>query len=61
MASPVHVVCLVAMGMWIIDACDLEQLAATCERLGRWDFLFVAAPLRLKNSTGSPLNPIAVF
>lgn len=59
--APVHSVCMVAMGMWVIDGCDLETLAETCERLGRWEFLFSAAPLRLKNSTGSPLNPIAVF
>lgn len=60
-SAPVHSVCLVAMGMWIIDGCDLEALASTCAELGRWEFLFFAAPLRLKNSTGSPMNPIAVF
>jgi kynurenine formamidase len=59
--APVHSVCMVAMGMWIIDGCDLELLAQTCERLQRWEFLFSAAPLRLKNATGSPLNPVAIF
>lgn len=59
--APVHSVCMVAMGMWIIDGCDLEDLARTCQELGRWEFLFTAAPIRLKNSTGSPLNPIAIF
>ncbi|MCU1360151.1 MAG: hypothetical protein JWN99_1440, partial [Ilumatobacteraceae bacterium] len=59
--APVHSVCMVAMGMLIIDGCDLEGLAATCERLGRWDFLFTSSPLRLKNSTGSPMNPTALF
>lgn len=59
--APVHSVCMVAMGMWIIDGCDLEELARTCEQLSRWEFLFTAAPLRLKNSTGSPFNPLAVF
>jgi hypothetical protein len=52
---------MVAMGMWIIDGCDLELLAQTCERLQRWEFLFFTAPLRLKNATGSPMNPVAVF
>lgn len=60
-ASPIHVVALVAMGMWIIDGCELEALAGECRRLNRWEFLFVTAPLRLKNSTGSPINPLAVF
>jgi hypothetical protein len=27
----------------------------------RWEFLLTIAPLRLKNVTGSPVNPIAVF
>jgi len=59
--APVHLVCLVAMGMWIIDNCDLEEAAAMAAQLGQYSFLFTAAPLRLKNSTGSPLNPVAVF
>lgn len=59
--SPVHTVCLVAMGMWIIDGCDLESLAETCARIGRWEFLLYLAPLRLNGGTGSPINPIAVF
>lgn len=59
--SPVHHVAITAMGMWIVDNCDFEALAATCRELGRWEFFITMAPLRLKNSTGSPLNPIAVF
>ncbi|HEV8530302.1 MAG TPA: hypothetical protein VGT00_02675 [Methylomirabilota bacterium] len=27
----------------------------------RWEFLLTLAPLRLKNVTGSPVNPIALF
>jgi kynurenine formamidase len=57
----VHAICMVAMGMWIIDGCDLEQLAQTCQELGRYEFMFITSPLRLKNSTGSPINPLAVF
>lgn len=59
--APFHVVALCAMGTWIIDNLDLESLAATCQELGRWAFLSVVAPLRLKNATGSPVNPIAIF
>jgi len=36
-------------------------VAAACEERGRWEFLFVAAPLRIPGGTGSPLNPLAVF
>jgi hypothetical protein len=27
----------------------------------RWEFLFIAGPLRIPGGTGSPLNPIAIF
>lgn len=27
---PIHQVGLVAMGMWLIDNCDLEELVTTC-------------------------------
>lgn len=59
--APIHTVGVVAMGLWIIDACDLEELARTCDEVGRWEFMVVVAPLRLKNSTGSPVNPLAIF
>ena len=39
----------------------LEDLVPQCEARGRWEFFFVAAPLRLVGGTGSPLNPIAIF
>lgn len=58
---PVHAVGIVAMGLWLLDNCDLEELAATAARLGRWEFLFTLAPLRLVGATGSPVNPLATF
>ena len=36
-------------------------LAALCEKLNRYEFMFIVAPLRFKNATGSPTNPLAVF
>ncbi len=58
---PIHRVGIVAMGLWLIDAANCEELAATCRRLNRWDFMFVMAPLRFPGATGSPVNPLAVF
>jgi kynurenine formamidase len=58
---PVHGVGMGAMGMWILDNPDYEELAETCARLGRWEFLAVIAPLKLANGTGSPVNPLAMF
>jgi kynurenine formamidase len=58
---PIHVLALTAMGVHLLDYLHLRELAAVCEKAGRWEFLFVAAPLRIAGGTGSPLNPIAVF
>jgi kynurenine formamidase len=49
------------MGMPLVDNCDLEALAATCADLGRWEFQFVLAPLRVEGGSGSPVNPLAIF
>jgi kynurenine formamidase len=59
--NPVHQIGIVAMGLWILDNAWLDNLAAACQARGRWEFLINILPLRLKNATGSPVNPVAVF
>ncbi len=61
LSSPMHQIGIVAMGLWLLDNANLEELAAACEEYQRWEFLFVIAPLRVQGGTGSPVNPIAVF
>jgi kynurenine formamidase len=58
---PLHVLALNAMGIYLLDYLDLEELTGACDRAERWEFLFVAAPLRIRGGTGSPLNPLAVL
>jgi kynurenine formamidase len=58
---PIHALTLNAMGLHLIDYLQFEDLRPACERAGRWEFLFVAAPLRIVGGTGSPLNPIAIL
>ena len=60
-SMPIHTVGLVAMGLWLIDNCDLDELAAALRRAARWAFQFVLAPLRFRGATGSPANPLAIF
>jgi kynurenine formamidase len=60
-AAPVHIVGLVAMGLPLIDNCDLESLATACAELERWEFQFVVAPLRIVGGSGSPVNPLAML
>lgn len=61
LAFPVHAVALVAMGAWLLDHVEVEELAATCRRLARWEFLLTVEPLRMVGSTGSHVNPLAIF
>ncbi|WP_336159327.1 cyclase family protein [Amycolatopsis sp. VC5-11] len=56
-----HGVALPRLGMPLIDAVDADDLAAVCAELGRYSFLFVAAPPRILGLTGVPVNPVAVF
>jgi kynurenine formamidase len=58
---PMHVLALNALGVHLLDYLQLEGLARRCEQEQRWEFLFVAAPLRITRGTGSPVNPIAIF
>ena len=58
---PIHVLAINAMGVHLLDYLQFEDLRAACERARRWEFLFVAAPLRIAGGTGSPINPIAIF
>ncbi|HEY7629896.1 MAG TPA: cyclase family protein [Thermoleophilaceae bacterium] len=60
-AFPIHVLALNAMGVHLLDYLQFEDLADACEREGRWEFLFAAAPLRIARGTGSPVNPTAIF
>ncbi|WP_185995273.1 cyclase family protein [Nocardioides campestrisoli] len=53
---PAHRVLLVESGIYIIEALDLEGLAAA----GVHEFLFVMSPLKFFGATGSPVRPLAV-
>jgi kynurenine formamidase len=57
----IHTVGIVAMGLWLIDNCNHEELAAACARLQRWEFLVSVAPLKLRSATGCPVSPLALL
>lgn len=60
-AFPIHVLALNAMGILLLDYLQLEDLSRACEAAGRWEFMCVAAPLRIVGGTGSPVNPLAIL
>ena len=53
---PVHVHLLVEKGIHIIEALNLEELS----RARVYEFVFVAAPLKIRGGTGSPIRPFAL-
>lgn len=61
LSDPLHELALVALGMPLLDNLDLEAVAREAATRNRPTFLFVAAPLRTKGGSGSPLNPLATF
>ncbi len=58
---PIHVLAISALGIHLLDYLQFEDLRAACEEHARWEFLLMAAPLRIDGGTGSPVNPIAIF
>ncbi len=58
---PLHSLALVSLGVSIFDNLDFERVAVVARELGRYQFMFMASPLRIEKGMGSPLNPIATF
>lgn len=52
--APIAVDVSARHGLW---ADRRDGIAETCERLGRWEFLCLIAPLRITGGTGSPVKP----
>lgn len=59
--QPLHQVVIPNLGLTVGEMWDLEELGATCAETGRFEFLLVAAPLRITGAVGSPVTPIAIF
>jgi kynurenine formamidase len=58
---PFHTLALASLGMPLLDNLNLDALSSEALQQKRWEFLFVAAPLRVGGGSGAPLNPLAVF
>lgn len=57
---PVHVLCLVMMGLLQGQNFVLEDLSAACAADRRYTFLLQATPERFLRSTGGLVNPVAI-
>jgi hypothetical protein len=47
--------------MPLLDAANVEELAAVCGQLSRYSFPVAVAPPRILGMTGIPVNPLAIF
>ncbi len=57
---PLHGALLRNLGVPFNEICWLEDLADDCAKDGKYDFMFVGAPLKIVGGTGSPVNPLAI-
>lgn len=58
--QPMHIICIVHMGLLMGEIFDLEALAEDCAADGRYEFLFSGVPLPITGGVGSPVNPVAI-
>ena len=59
-ALPLHCALMRNLGIVMTEIAWLDDLADACATDGRWSFLYAAAPLKVVNGTGAPVNPIAI-
>ena len=59
-ALPLHCALMRNLGVALTEICRLDHLAAACAADGRWSFLYTAAPLKVVNGTGAPVNPVVI-
>ncbi|GLY38943.1 cyclase [Amycolatopsis sp. NBRC 101858] len=57
---PVHQIAIRDLGLTIGEMFTFEDLAADCAADGVYEFLFTGTGLKISNSVGSPVSPIAI-
>lgn len=59
-ALPLHCALMRNLGIALTEIAWLDDLAEACARDNRWSFCYAAAPLKVVQGTGAPVNPIAI-
>jgi len=60
-SSAFHTVGIPYLGLPLIDNADLEALSEHCHKVNRYTFFVSISPWKLKGTTSSPINPLAIF
>ncbi len=59
-ALPLHCALMRNLGIAFTEICSLDKLADDCAADGQYEFLYVAAPLKVVSATGAPVNPVVI-
>ncbi|MBN3785973.1 cyclase family protein [Burkholderia sp. Ac-20353] len=59
-ALPLHNALMRNLGITLTEIAQLDPLAADCADDGQWSFLYTAAPLKIVNGSGAPVNPVVI-
>lgn len=59
-ALPLHSALMRNLGVAFTEIVWLDDLAADCSADDQYEFLYAAAPLKVVNGSGAPVNPIAI-
>jgi kynurenine formamidase len=57
---PLHCALMRNLGLVLSEVIWLDDLAAACAADNRWSFLYTAAPLKVVQGTGAPVNPVVI-
>jgi kynurenine formamidase len=57
---PLHCALMRNLGVTMTEICNLDAVANACQDDNRWEFLYVAAPLKVALASGSPVNPVVI-
>ena len=59
-ALPLHCALMRNLGVALTEICDLEKLASHSAEDRQYTFLYAAAPLKVHEASGSPVNPLVI-
>lgn len=57
---PLHCALMRNLGVAMTELCQLDELAEACAADSRWEMLYSAAPLKVAQASGSPVNPVVI-
>jgi kynurenine formamidase len=60
LGHPLHLLCIVEIGLTLGHNFDFEELADDCAHDGVYEFLLSASPEPFEGGLGGPVNPIAI-